>query len=126
MPVVTTPLSGVQYSGIWTMPQVNAAVAAGTWPRRPGPPTIGTAVSASTTSVNVAFIAPVDTGLPTGIASYTAISNPGGLIGTGTTSPILVSGLTMATAYTFTVTATGNSGLKSLPSAASNSVSPPL
>ena len=27
----TVPLSGVQYSGIWTMQQVNAAVAAGTW-----------------------------------------------------------------------------------------------
>lgn len=28
----TYPLSGVQYSGIWTMQQVDAAVAAGTWP----------------------------------------------------------------------------------------------
>ena len=27
----TTVISGVQYSGIWTMQQVNAAVAAGTW-----------------------------------------------------------------------------------------------
>jgi hypothetical protein len=27
----TVPLSGVQYSGIWTMQQVNAAIAAGTW-----------------------------------------------------------------------------------------------
>jgi alpha-tubulin suppressor-like RCC1 family protein len=31
MPVVTT-VTGVQYSGIWTMQQVNAAIAAGTWP----------------------------------------------------------------------------------------------
>jgi alpha-tubulin suppressor-like RCC1 family protein len=31
----TTTVSGVQYSGIWTMPQVNAAVAAGTWPSPP-------------------------------------------------------------------------------------------
>jgi alpha-tubulin suppressor-like RCC1 family protein len=30
MPFVTT-VSGVQYSGIWTMQQVNAAIAAGTW-----------------------------------------------------------------------------------------------
>ena len=31
MPSTTTPLSGVTYSGIWTMQQVNAAIAAGTW-----------------------------------------------------------------------------------------------
>jgi len=30
-------LTGVQYSGIWTMQQVNAAIAAGTWPVPPGP-----------------------------------------------------------------------------------------
>ena len=29
--MATTLVSGVQYSGIWTMQQVNAAVAAGTW-----------------------------------------------------------------------------------------------
>ena len=32
MPVT---ISGVQYSGVWTMQQVNAAVAAGTWPTQP-------------------------------------------------------------------------------------------
>jgi alpha-tubulin suppressor-like RCC1 family protein len=32
---VTYP--GVQYSGIWTMQQVNSAIAAGTWPQQPGP-----------------------------------------------------------------------------------------
>jgi alpha-tubulin suppressor-like RCC1 family protein len=30
--MATTVVSGVQYSGIWTMQQVNAAIAAGTWP----------------------------------------------------------------------------------------------
>ena len=33
--MATTVISGVQYSGIWTMQQVNAAVAAGTWPVPP-------------------------------------------------------------------------------------------
>ena len=28
-------VSGVQYSGVWTMQQVNAAIAAGTWPGLP-------------------------------------------------------------------------------------------
>jgi len=30
--MATTTVTGVQYSGIWTMQQVNAAIAAGTWP----------------------------------------------------------------------------------------------
>jgi len=30
--MATTVVTGVQYSGIWTMQQVNAAIAAGTWP----------------------------------------------------------------------------------------------
>ena len=30
--MATTVIQGVQYSGIWTMQQVNAAIAAGTWP----------------------------------------------------------------------------------------------
>ena len=115
-----------QYSGSWNLSSQANAKALGTWPTAPGAPTIGTATSASATSVNVAFTPPANTGVPAGIASYTATSSPGGLTGTGTTSPVLVSGLTTATPYTFTVTATGSSGLTSLPSAASNSVSPPL
>ena len=35
--MATTTVSGVQYSGIWTMQQVNAAVAANTWPIAYGP-----------------------------------------------------------------------------------------
>jgi len=38
--MATTITSGVQYSGIWTMPQVNAAVAAGTWTGLLGPPSL--------------------------------------------------------------------------------------
>jgi alpha-tubulin suppressor-like RCC1 family protein len=35
--MATVIINGVQYSGIWTMQQVNAAVAAGTWPVPPSP-----------------------------------------------------------------------------------------
>jgi alpha-tubulin suppressor-like RCC1 family protein len=35
--MATTITSGVQYSGIWTMQQVNSAIAAGTWPVPPAP-----------------------------------------------------------------------------------------
>jgi alpha-tubulin suppressor-like RCC1 family protein len=35
--MATTTYPYTQYSGIWTMQQVNAAIAAGTWPSPPGP-----------------------------------------------------------------------------------------
>jgi hypothetical protein len=55
--------------------------------------------------------------------SYTALSNPGSITGTGTTSPITVSGLTAGTSYTFTVRGTNPSGNSEYTSA-SNSVVP--
>jgi len=44
------------------------------------------------------------------ITSYTATSSPGGITGTGATSPITVTGLTAGQSYTFTVTATSSVG----------------
>lgn len=120
-----TIISGVQYSGKWTLQSQMQATAAGTWPDLPGAPTIGTATSASTTSVNVAFTAPSDAGIPAVITGYRATSSPGGITATGASSPVLVTGLTTMTAYTFTVVAINASGAGS-PSAASNSVTPPL
>jgi len=88
----------------------------------PQAPTIGTATDGGTgTTVSVAF-----TGNATGgkaISTYTATSSPGGLTGTGASSPITVSGLTAGTAYTFTVTATNANGTSSA-SSPSNSVTP--
>jgi hypothetical protein len=53
--------------------------------------------------------------------SYTVTSTPGSITGTGASSPITVTGLTGAQAYTFTVRANGVA-LNSAESAASNSV----
>ena len=90
--------------------------------KTPNAPTIGTASSASATSISVAFTAPANIG-GSAIASYTAISSPGGFIGTGTTSPVIVTGLTTGTSYTFTVFATNSYGSSPV-SAVSNSAIP--
>jgi hypothetical protein len=91
--------------------------------KKPTTPTIGTATDGGTgTSANVAFTASSYIGK--GTITYTALSNPGSITGTGSASPIAVSGLTTGTAYTFTVKGDTNYGVASDYSAASNSVTP--
>lgn len=60
----------------------------------------------------------------TGGVSYTVTSTPGGITADGTSSPIVVRGLTNGTGYTFKVTAHDSHGQPSLDSAASTSVTP--
>lgn len=91
--------------------------------KKPSTPTIGTATDGGTgTTVSVAFTPSTYIGKST--ITYTALSNPGSLTGTGSGSPITVSGLTTGTAYTFTVKGDTNYGVASDYSAASNSVTP--
>ncbi|MCF1432628.1 hemagglutinin [Agrobacterium vitis] len=87
----------------------------------PGAPTIGTA-SAGDSQATVSFTAPASDG-GASITSYTVTASPGGATGTGSASPITVTGLTNGTAYTFTVTATNSAGTGTA-STASNSVTP--
>ena len=86
----------------------------------PGVPTSVTATAGSA-KASVAFTAPANNG--SDITGYTVSSNTGGFSATGTTSPIVVTGLTNGTAYTFTVTATNSAG-SGTASSASNSVTP--
>jgi uncharacterized protein (TIGR02145 family) len=87
----------------------------------PGAPTIGTATKGNA-QATVAFTAPASNG-GSPITGYTVTSSPGGITKTGTASPIIVTGLTNGTAYTFTVFATNANG-NSAASSASNSVTP--
>ncbi|QQS22775.1 fibronectin type III domain-containing protein [bacterium] len=89
-------------------------------PTAPAAPTIGTAV-AGDESASVSFT-PGSNGGST-ITGYTVTSSPGGFTGTGSSSPITVSGLTNGVSYTFTVTATNAIGTSSA-SSASNAVTP--
>jgi len=87
-----------------------------------GVPTIGTA-TAGAEAATVAFTAPATSATGGPIFSYRAVSSPGSIVGTGTTSPITVSGLTVGTSYTFTVAAANPTGT-GVYSAASNSIVP--
>ena len=57
------------------------------------------------TGGSVAFTAPSPQGGTGSITGYRAVSTPGNFTGTGSSSPILVSGLTNGQSYTFQVTA---------------------
>jgi len=87
----------------------------------PGAPTIG-AATAGNAQATVNFTPPASNGGSL-ITGYTVTSNPDKKTATNSASPIVVPGLTNDTPYTFTVTATNAAGT-SLPSAASNSVTP--
>lgn len=77
---------------------------------------------AGNAKADVSFTAPASDG-GSAITAYTVTSNPGGITGTGTASPVAVNGLANGTAYTFTVTATNSAGTGSA-SAASAAVIP--
>ncbi|QEM67389.1 S8 family serine peptidase [Geobacter sp. FeAm09] len=87
----------------------------------PGAPSIGTATAGDARAM-VAFTPPTSNGSPA-IDLYKVTSSPGGVTATGTSSPIIISGLTNGTTYTFTVAAHNNSGYGAA-SAASNSATP--
>lgn len=88
---------------------------------QPSTPTIGTATGGDA-QASVEFTPSTYIGKSTIV--YRAISNPGSVSSTSTSSPITVTGLSNGTAYTFTVQGETPYGVNSLASAASNSVTP--
>ena len=86
----------------------------------PGAPT-DAAAAAGDGQATVSFTAPATGGAP--VTSYTVTGSPGGQTASGAASPIVVTGLTNGTTYTFTVTATNVAGAGP-PSAPSNPITP--
>jgi hypothetical protein len=72
---------------------------------------------------SVAFDVPANGGSV--LLDYTVTASPGGLTATGSASPIVVTGLTNGTAYTFTVTSSNSLG-NSTESSVSNAVTPSI
>lgn len=110
------------YSGLWSGSQQFQGRGNGLWPATPGAPTSVSATAGLALCASVSFTAPVCRGVPNTITNYLVISTPGCITATGTSSPVVVTGLTCNTSYTFKVQARNNSGYGAL-SAASNSIS---
>jgi hypothetical protein len=106
--------SSVDASGNVTVACSTAATPAA---KVPGAPTIGTA-TAGNASASVAFAAPASNG-GAAIDVYRATCNPGAKTGTGSSSPLAVTGLSNGTAYTCTVAAHNSVGWSTESSSAS-------
>ncbi|MDE2188533.1 MAG: peptidoglycan-binding protein [Patescibacteria group bacterium] len=110
----------LSYSGVGTVTNTITPTATSCSTAFAGAPT-GVSATAGNGQAAVSFTAPSQGGSP--ITSYTVTSSPGGITATGSASPITVTGLSNGTSYTFTVTATNQSGVGPV-SSASNAVTP--
>jgi len=86
-------------SGSWSEQQTLQGVYSGNWPRSPGTPTIGTATAGTSGCASITFTSPTCVGA--GTLTYKLVSTPGCYQNTGSSSPVVVSGLTSGTSYTF-------------------------
>jgi hypothetical protein len=89
--------------------------------KNPDAPT-GVSATGGDASASVSFTAPANVG-GSAITAYYAVSNPGQITSSGTSSPVTVTGLSNGTSYTFTVWALNSFGPGPY-SAASGSVTP--
>lgn len=108
--------------GISTVNQQVNARGQGLWPAPAQAPTGVTATAGINTCASVSFTAPTCRGYPTTITNYTVTTSPGCYTATGTSSPIVVTGMVGNVTYTFRVRANNTSGLRGACSAPSSGV----
>ena len=108
-------------SGTCTVMMDAAKSVTATFTSPPAAPTSVVAQS-SNAQASVTFSTPSSTG-GAAIVYYTVTASPGGQTITGSASPLVVTGLTNGTSYTFTVTATNSVGT-SIASSVSNAATP--
>lgn len=103
--VANTPTTSAA-PGIWTVSEHARWKGASAWPDAPTVPGAPTSVSglAGDQQVTVSFSAPASNG-GSAVTGYTVTASPGGITASGSSSPIVVTGLTNGTSYTFTVQA---------------------
>ena len=87
----------------------------------PDAPTINSATTIGSQTIQVAFSAPSNIG-GSAITSYTVTSNPGNITVSGASSPFTFYGLTNGTTYTFTITATNSYGTSTASSASNGAI----
>jgi uncharacterized repeat protein (TIGR02543 family) len=105
-----------------SIPSLASAAVSTASPTKPNAPTIGVATVVDSRTASISFTAPADNG-GSAITSYTVTSYPNRRSGTGSSSPIQVTGLILNSPETFTVTATNIVGTSDS-STASNVVTP--
>ena len=105
-----------------SIPSLASAAVSTSSPTKPNAPTIGVATVVDSRTASISFTAPADNG-GSAITSYTVTSYPNRRSGTGSSSPIQVTGLILNSPETFTVTATNIVGTSDS-STASNVVTP--
>ena len=106
--VGATNISVRRHKSFKATPNTNTSSKKTTQLTSPNPPII-TSVTVGYQHATVFFSAPTNNG-GSPITIYKVISDPEGIIVTGTTSPITVNGLTNGVTYTFTVIATNSIG----------------
>jgi phage baseplate assembly protein W len=124
-PVITVPSapfigSVILIQDITSAPSAPYSVSPVMVPVFPNAPRSALAAQINSSSVSLSFIPPRNRG-GIAITGYTVTSTPGNITATGTSSPIIVNGLSQNTSYTFTVHATNSVG-NSHESIASNSI----
>lgn len=117
----TYTVTATNSAGTSSASAASSSVTATTVPQAPtiGSPTntTGTQYNSSTNSVSIPVTANATGG--SSITGYTVTSSPGSFVGTGSSSPVTVTGLLVGTEYTFTATATNANGASSSSSSSS-------